>query len=162
MEVLKLKVYTDGSAHPNPGPGGYGIVVVDDDDNLMFTYGHQVDKTTNNEMEMKAILLSLALFGKNDETITVCSDSSYAINSFVKWMPSWQRNGWIKASDNQPPKNLDILQSYYDLITEGYKINLEKVSGHSGNKWNDLADAIATGSVKPTYDRTSIQNLIDF
>ena len=74
---------------------------------------------------------------------TVFSDSAYCVNTFNDWMFRWANNGWIK-SDKQVPENLDLIQAYYDHYQKGYRIELIKVKGHSGNKWNEMADDLAT------------------
>lgn len=141
-------IYTDGSAHPNPGPGGFGVVVCDNNNNIITTYAKQTNNTTNNREEIKAILWTLFNYGKYDEEVIVYSDSNYCVQTFTNWMFSWARNGWIK-SDKKIPENLDLIQAYYDALNAGYKINLKKVKGHAGNKYNELADGLATGKVKP-------------
>ena len=141
-------IYTDGSAHPNPGPGGFGVVVCDDNNNIIHLYSKQTNNTTNNREEIKAILWSLLTYGKSNEEVIVYSDSNYCVQTFTNWMFGWARNGWIK-SDKKIPENLDLIQAYYDALNEGYKINLKKVKGHAGNKYNELADGLATGKVKP-------------
>ena len=141
-------IYTDGSAHPNPGPGGFGVVVCDDNNNIITTYSKQTNHTTNNREEIKAILWSLLTYGKSNEEVIVYSDSNYCVQTFTNWMFGWARNGWVK-SDKKIPENLDLIQAYYNALNEGYKINLKKVKGHAGNKYNELADGLATGKVKP-------------
>ena len=152
-------IYTDGSAHPNPGPGGFGVVVLDNNENLLYTYNKQFkeEKVTNNEMEIKAILYSFLnygvninnpLYGFNDYDIpTVYSDSNYCVQTFNTWMFNWAKNGWIK-SDNKVPENLELIKAYYDWYQKGYRINLQKVKGHANNKWNNMADTLATGKMK--------------
>ena len=148
-------IYTDGSAHPNPGPGGFGVVVLDNNENLLYTYNKQFkeEKVTNNEMEIKAILYSFLNYGVNInnplniEIPTVYSDSNYCVQTFNTWMFNWARNGWIK-SDNKVPENLELIKAYYDWYQKGYRINLQKVKGHANNKWNNMADALATGKMK--------------
>ena len=137
-------IYTDGSAHPNPGPGGYGVVVCDDDGQFIKCYSHQENNTTNNIQELKAIIYATACYGKNYGEVTVYSDSAYAVNTLTSWMFGWQRNNWLK-SDNKVPENLELIQAYYDLWSKGYKINLVKVKGHAGIQENEVADRLATG-----------------
>ena len=150
-------IYTDGSAHPNPGPGGFGVVVLDNDENLLYTYSKQFEgKVTNNEMELKAILYSFLNHGVklNDWNMNVpivYSDSNYCVQTFNDWMFNWARNGWIK-SDKKVPENLDLIQAYYDWYQKGYRIDLRKVKGHVGHKWNEMADGLATGKIKPTKE----------
>lgn len=146
--------YTDGSAHPNPGPGGYGVVGVESEgEKIIFTRSKQYPgPVTNNEMELKAILLVMLKFGHNifDEwgvVPTVYSDSAYCVNIFNDWMFKWAANNWTK-SDGKTPENLELIQAYYNHYMNGYRINLKKVKGHAGDKWNEMADQLATGRLK--------------
>lgn len=152
-KVKKVKIlicYVDGACQgngTNHSKGGYGVVILDDNENLINYYQHFEDNTTNNRQEMKAILYCLINFGNKGFALNVYSDSAYAINTFTSWMYGWERNGWLKAN-GLPPENLDLIKAYYNLIQQGYKINLMKVAGHSGNQWNELADDLATGRKK--------------
>ena len=137
--------YTDGSCSKNPGPGGYGVVVLDNNENFLYNYSKRSEKTTNNREELKAILYCLIKFG--NENPIVFSDSAYAINTYTDWMFRWANNNWIK-SDKKIPENLDLIQTYYDLWQKGYRITLKKVKGHSGNHWNEIADKLAKGELK--------------
>jgi ribonuclease HI len=81
----------------------------------------------------------------------VYSDSNYCVQTFNEWMFNWARNGWIK-SDKKVPENLDLIQAYYDWYQKGYRIDLRKIKGHAGHKWNEMADDLATGKIKPTKE----------
>lgn len=147
-------IYTDGSAHPNPGPGGFGVVVLDNNENLLYTYSKQFEgKVTNNEMELKAILFAYFSHGVKEENDwnnnipIVYSDSNYCVQTFNDWMFRWARNNWIK-SDKKIPENLDLIQAYYEWYQKGYRIELRKVKGHAGQYGNELADKLATGEIK--------------
>ena len=147
-------IYTDGSAHPNPGPGGFGVVVLDNDENLLYTYSKQSADTTNNREELKAILYAFLNHGVklddwNMNVPIVYSDSNYCVQTFNEWMFNWARNGWIK-SDKKTPENLDLIQAYYDWYQKGYRIDLRKIKGHNGHQWNEMADDLATGRIRPT------------
>ena len=155
-----MVIYTDGSCCGNgkaTKSGGYGVVVLDNDENLLYTYSKRCENTTNNREELKAILYSMLKHGVNSnkyefsqiEPPIVYSDSAYCVNTFNEWMFSWARNGWTK-SDKKTPENLDLIQAYYDWYQKGYRIDLRKVKGHSGVKWNEMADKLATGVIKPT------------
>ena len=147
--------YVDGACSKNGSinsSGGYGVVGVEND-TPMYTYSHFVEGTTNNREELKAILWVMINHGiiTNDEWVTVpvvYSDSAYAVNTLNDWMFKWAQNGWIK-SDKKTPENLDLIQAYYDLYKEGYRIDLRKIKGHSGQKWNEVADKLATGTLTP-------------
>lgn len=138
--------YTDGSCSGNPGPGGYGVIVLDNNYNFIDCKYYKDNNTTNNKMELSAILYVLENYGLYNENVTVYSDSSYAINVYTSWMYNWSRNNWLKK-DNKIPENLDIIKKYYNLCQQGYRINLEKVKGHSDNLWNNIVDLLATGTI---------------
>ena len=148
-------IYTDGSAHPNPGPGGFGVIVLDNDEKIQYIYNKQFEKekVTNNQMELKAILYAFLNYGVNINTNEftnnipiVYSDSNYCVQTFNSWMFNWANNGWVK-SDKKTPENLDLIQAYYEWYQKGYRIDLRKVKGHNGVKWNELADLLATGKI---------------
>ena len=145
-----MTFYTDGSAHPNPGPGGYGIVGIEDEKVIFVRSQQYKDPVTNNEMELKAILYVMLNYGEKcddwGQPPIVYSDSAYCVNTFNEWMFNWARRGWIK-SDKQKPENLDLIQTYYDWYKEGYRIDLRKIKGHNGHEWNELADQLATGYI---------------
>ena len=148
-------IYTDGSAHPNPGPGGFGVIVLDNNEKLLYNYNKQFkERVTNNEMELKAILYAFFNYGVkindwNMDVPIVYSDSNYCVQTFNEWMFNWARNGWIK-SDKKVPENLDLIQAYYEWYQKGYRIDLTKIKGHIGHKWNEMADDLATGRIQPT------------
>ena len=77
----------------------------------------------------------------------VYSDSIYSVNTLNDWMFNWAKNNWIK-SDKKTPENLDLIQEYYSLYQSGLRINLKHIKGHNGNKYNELADDLATGKIK--------------
>lgn len=141
-------IYTDGSCRANgkENPvGGWGVVVLDDNKHpIHFEQLNEVHDTTNNRMEMSAIIYAMLMYGKDAEAPIVYTDSAYAYNTFTNWMYNWEKRGWIK-SDNKTPENLDIVKQYFNLEQKGYKIKLEKVKGHSTNEWNNMADELATG-----------------
>ena len=142
MDVIYM--YTDGACKGNPGPGGFGVISVKNKE-VQYKYSESCDNTTNNREELKAILNILEKFGSPDKPVpTVYSDSSYAVNTYNNWMFSWARNGWIK-SDKKVPENLDIIKEYYELIQQGYSINLNHIRGHKGILGNEIADKLATG-----------------
>ena len=139
--------YTDGSASPNPGPGGFGVVQVDTEGNILSTYSSRQDNTTNNEQEMKAILYAACQGVLAKEDVLIYSDSAYAINTFSNWMYNWERNGWIKG-DGKVPENLEVVQAFFE-VSKMIEVAFVKVKGHSKNPFNELADNLATGKVKP-------------
>lgn len=148
-----MTFYTDGSCANNGetnAKGGYGIVGVDDAGSVQFVRAKRADGTTNNREELKAILYVMSNYGVKENNSSkipiVYSDSSYCVNTLNDWMFNWAKKGWIK-SDKKVPLNLDIIKEYYNLYQEGYRIDLKKIKGHAGHKWNELADGLATGRI---------------
>lgn len=141
-------IYTDGSCNYNPGPGGFGVIILDNKENFITYYSERSKNTTNNREELKAILWTFLRFGEpaaaGDDIPIVYSDSAYAINTFTSWMFNWEKNGWIK-SDKKIPENLDLIKPFFEYWKRGYRINLQKVKGHAGCYWNELVDKIAKG-----------------
>lgn len=148
-----ITAFTDGSCRGNPGPGGYGVIILEHDnpnlEDAKVIDTNQVGclKTTNNREEMKAIIWAMRRIGKRFPTPIVYSDSAYCVNSFTLWIDNWRRNGWVRAG-NKPLENLDLIQEYDALLKDGYRIDLKKVAGHSGVKWNEAVDGLATGRLK--------------
>ena len=149
--MYNLTFYTDGSCVNNGkagASGGYGVVGVDDEGRVQFVRARSETGTTNNRQELKAILYVMLNYGvKCDDwgqPPVVYSDSAYCVNTFNEWMFNWARNGWIK-SDKKVPENLDIIKEYYELIQQGYSINLNHIRGHKGIFCNVIADKLATG-----------------
>lgn len=141
-------IYTDGACSANGSAtavGGFGIVVLDDDENLITTHHEQVQNTTNNRMELSAILWAMIKYGNEQPAPVVYSDSAYCVNSLTVWMWGWERKGWLK-SDNTEPENLDLIQAFHTLWLRGYRIDLRKCRGHAGNKWNEMADRLAVAA----------------
>jgi len=151
-----MTIYTDGSCLGNGkavNSGGFGVVVVDKDENLVYTYSKVSENTTNNREELKAILYSFLNYGVKDngdfiQPPIVYSDSAYCVNTFNEWMFNWARNGWINSA-KKTPENIDLIQAYYNWYQQGYRIDLRKIKGHAGYEWNELADQLATGRITP-------------
>lgn len=140
--------YTDGACSGNGNPnasGGWAAICVDlDTDNIIAIGANESIGTTNNRMEMEAIIYAVENRIEGYPLI-IRSDSAYAVNTFNNWIYSWARNGWIK-SDKKTPENLDLVKKYYELIKD-LAVVLEKVPGHKDNKWNNYVDGLATGRI---------------
>ena len=140
-------IYCDGACSGNGNInaiGGFGVVMLDDEEHIIGLYNKQNLNTTNNREELRAILYAMLKYGKTEQPI-VYSDSAYAVNTFNEWMWGWAQRGWIK-SDKKTPENLDLIKAYYDLYHQGYRITLRKCRGHVGDKWNELADKLAVAA----------------
>lgn len=140
-----VKIYTDGACSGNPGPGGWGAVLMFADKTKEI-YGGEPN-TTNQRMELKAVIEALRALKVNDWDITVHSDSAYVVNAFQqKWIDNWQKNGW-KNSKKEAVANQDLWQELIAL-TEKNRVRLEKVKGHAGDEWNERCDQLARQGVK--------------
>ena len=146
--------YTDGSCMGNGkanNAGGFGIVELTDDGTFVSAYAKRSIDTTNNREELKAILRVMLTAGTKvnqdwNQPSIVYSDSAYCVNTFNDWMFRWAKNNWIK-SDKKIPENLDLMKAYYEHYMKGYRIDLRKVKGHNGVKWNEVVDKLATGKI---------------
>ncbi len=140
-----MTIYTDGSCSNNPGPGGFGVIIVENG-KVIHAYRESRNNTTNNRMEMAAILYALENYGSFSPI--VYSDSAYCVNSFTKWISGWKANGWTRTRGKKL-ENLDLIKRYDELISQGKKIDLKKIKGHVGLLYNELADQLATGKITP-------------
>ncbi len=125
------RYYTDGSASPNPGPGGYAVV----HDGRPIALGSEDGETTNIRMEGRALIAALTLAG--DAPCEIYTDSEFWINVITKWAPTWQANGWRKKGG--AIKNLDLVQQVVSLY-QSAEATLVWVRGHVGDEGNELAD----------------------
>lgn len=132
-------IFTDGASRGNPGPGGWGAVVVNGDQ--VTELGGREGITTNNKMEMTAAARGLASVPEG-ETVTVYTDSSYLINGITKWVKGWKSNGW-QTKTKQDVLNRDLWMEL-DELAASRQIKWEYVGGHVGIKGNERCDFIAT------------------
>lgn len=139
-----IKIYTDGSSLGNPGPGGWGMVVVKDD-KIINELGGFEKQTTNNRMELMAVIESFRyLKNSNFSEVEINADSSYVLLGATSWVFNWEKNGW-RTANKKEVLNQDLWKELISLIRNcKTKINWEKVKGHSGHVYNDRADEIAT------------------
>ena len=143
-----MRIYCDGACSGNPGPGGYGVVICDDNDNLLNYYNSHEEYTTNNIQELKGLIYCFLIAQQYPkEQITVYTDSAYALNIYTSWIHNWIANGW-KKSDNKEIKNLNLIQKGYQIFSSLSNISLVKVKGHKNFLGNEFADALATNNKK--------------
>jgi len=144
-----IQIYTDGSSLGNPGPGGWGILIIKNEElgiNNDIELGGGESDTTNNRMELSAVIEALKYVNKNlkNINITIFVDSNYVLNGVTTWIYGWEKNGWRTASKKEV-LNQDLWKELIALVRDSkIKINWEKVKGHSGHIYNDKADEIAT------------------
>lgn len=145
MEKLKkVTIYTDGACSGNPGPGGYGAILIYNGKEKEISGGEK--NTTNNKMEMMAVIKALEVL-KEKCDVEVYSDSAYVVNSINnKWVYSWKKNNWIK-SDKTKAKNIELWEELIRLILF-HNVKFIKVKGHADNEYNNRCDKLAVAESK--------------
>ncbi len=139
-------VFTDGAANPNPGPGGWGAVFVKEGEIVDEAWGHDPD-TTNNRMELTALMRGIALVPEGESAV-VYTDSQLCVNTLTKWASGWEKNGWKRKTGEI--KNLDLVKQLYKQLGLRPELKLEWIRAHSGYRWNEYADALATAYRRDT------------
>ena len=133
-----INIYTDGACSGNPGIGGWGVVILDNGEEIQLNGGDH--NTTNNKMELTAAIKALEYF-KQRKDLIIYTDSKYVKDGIESWIINWKRNGW-KTAAKKPVKNKEMWIALDDLMKK-HNINWEWVKGHAGNKHNEKADYLA-------------------
>ena len=142
--MKEIDIYTDGACSGNPGPGGWGVVLIYQENKKELS-GYQPE-TTNNRMELFAAIQGLSAL-KESCVINLYSDSSYLVNAFEKhWIEKWQRNGW-KNSTKSPVENQDLWKLLLIHVRK-HQVRFIKVKGHSDNQYNNRCDEMAVAAIK--------------
>ena len=132
---MKINIYTDGSSKGNPGKGGYGVIIKALNKTLELSQGYRL--TTNNRMELLAVIIGLESINKDHQTITVTSDSKYVIDSVEKgWVFNWEKKGFTKK------KNPDLWKRFL-IVYRKHNVNFKWIRGHSGHEENERCDQLA-------------------
>ncbi len=137
-----IEIYTDGACSGNPGPGGWGAVLLYKEHKKEIS-GSKKD-TTNNQMELKAVIEALKALKKTSKVI-IYTDSTYVKDGITKWIFNWKKNGW-KSANKKPIKNIEFWQEL-DKESAKHEIEWKWVKGHSGNKYNEIADQLAVSAI---------------
>lgn len=135
-------IYTDGACKGNPGPGGWGALLMSGGQERELFGGAPL--TTNNRMELQAVIEALSALKRPSE-VMLYTDSVYVRSGILQWIHNWKKNGW-KTSDKKPVKNADLWQTL-DQLREGHTIEWHWVKGHADNAGNLRADALANRGV---------------
>ena len=156
---MTVEIYTDGSAKNNGKQGncgGFGLCVIDPDSGssadarILYTYSKRYENTTNNRMELSAIIKALELSTSEykDYLCIIKSDSAYCVNMINEWIYSWHSNGW-KRTGNKEVENLDLVQKIWEYLKIDYpNFRIEKVPGHANIFGNEIADALSTNNIE--------------
>lgn len=143
---IHVRMYTDGACSGNPGPGGWAalLLIKSERGRETITPKGGEKHTTNNRMELTAVIEGLRFIKKNlqakELTVTVVADSSYVING-VEWSKAWVKRNWLSAKE-EPIQNRDLWEQFIELNNE-MEVKFEKVKGHSGNRFNEHVDKMA-------------------
>ncbi len=141
--MKQVTIYADGACSKNPGPGGWGTVLIYED-KVKKLSGFQ-EMSTNNIMELTAVIQGLKAL-KEKCRIEVFTDSKYIVDSVTKWLPGWKRNGWTTSSKKQV-KNL-VLWKELTYLSDLHEIRWNWVKGHSGNLYNEECDKMAKDQIE--------------
>lgn len=133
-------VFTDGASAGNPGPGGWGAVKVVEGRLIAEDRGHEPD-TTNNRMELMAMIAGLKMVDPEEE-IGIFTDSKLVVDTLNSWAAGWERRGWKRKTG--PIANLELVKEAYRLARERPGASIQWIAAHSGYRWNEYADALAT------------------
>ena len=144
-----VEIYTDGACKGNPGVGGWGAVLRFGGTEKELFGG--VPATTNNRMEMTAVIEALRTLTRPCEAV-VFTDSSYVQKGISEWIHGWKRNGW-RTADKKPVKNADLWQTL-DQLAAGHKIEWRWIRGHSGHAENERADVLANRGVDLVFAKS--------
>ncbi len=140
----KVTIYTDGACSGNPGPGGWGAILMYQGNKKEISGGKK--NTTNNEMELTAVIEALKML-KFPCQVDLYSDSAYVVNAFLQnWIGNWIKNNW-KTSSKEPVKNQELWKELYEL-TKTHQVKFIKVKGHSDNEFNNRCDELARNAIE--------------
>ncbi len=139
---MSIIAYTDGACRGNPGPGGWGVILIEDGD-IKKIKGFE-PMTTNNRMELAAAIFALKSIDPALQ-VDLHTDSQYLRKGITEWVFNWQKRGWLTAS-KKPVKNVDLWKELLTL-TQDRKVNWHWVKGHSGDQYNEMADLLANEAI---------------
>tara|TARA_B110000858_G_scaffold14906_1_gene14987 strand:+ start:54 stop:485 length:432 start_codon:yes stop_codon:yes gene_type:complete len=137
-----INIYTDGACSGNPGPGGWGAYI--DNAGLVTELSGREEDTTNNRMELKAVIEALNSF-TSKTNLNLYTDSKYVMDGSSKWIENWKKNGW-KTAQKKAVKNQDLWIEL-DKLVHFHQIHWVWVKGHDGNLGNERADYLATSAI---------------
>ena len=140
----EVTIYTDGACSGNPGPGGWGAILMLGENRKEISGGSE--NTTNNIMELTAVIEALKIL-KRPCKVNFYSDSAYVVNAFLqKWIYGWMKKGW-KTASGDPVKNKELWQELYGL-TKIHEVTFNNVKGHADNEFNNRCDEMAVAESK--------------
>ena len=146
MDDKLIQIFTDGACRGNPGPGGWGAILICGDYTKQIKGGSLL--TTNNVMELTAVIKALELL-KNKSIVEITTDSTYVKDGITKWIFNWKQKGW-KTANKKPVKNKDLWIKL-DLLSSQHETTWKWVRGHTGHTENEIADQLANQGIDDLY-----------
>ena len=140
--MKRVTIYTDGSCEGNPGPGGFATIIEEEGETRDVTGGEP--RTTNNRMELKAVIAGLAALEETSQ-VRIVTDSQYVAKGMTSWIHGWRRKGW-KTASGSPVKNRELWEEL-DALAKRHRVQWEWVRGHDGHPGNERADTLAKEAV---------------
>lgn len=140
--MSRVELYTDGACSGNPGPGGWGALLIYGEHRKELNGGEPA--TTNNRMELQAVIEGVRAL-KRQLPVTIYTDSTYVMKGITEWIEGWKRKGWMTAA-RKPVKNEDLWREL-EAALEGHEVEWRWVKGHSGDPGNEAADALARAGI---------------
>lgn len=137
---MQVMIYTDGAAKGNPGRGGFGTLLVSGVNKKSISQGYRM--TTNNRMELLAVIVGLRALKKPNTLVTVVSDSKYVVDTVTKgWLTSWRKKNYAGK------KNADLWEAYYQ-VAKNHQVNFKWIKGHNGHAENEFCDQLAVAAAE--------------
>lgn len=147
MDTQEIVIYTDGGCSGNPGPGGWGVVIIADGEARQSSGGER--ETTNNRMELTAAIMALSAVRGTPafagRPVSVYSDSQYVRNGISTWIRGWKKNGW-RTAGRQPVKNRDLWERL-DELNSALAPSWHWVKGHAGIEYNEVCDSLCRAEI---------------
>ena len=147
--MTEVSIYTDGACSGNPGPGGYGVILISGANRRALSGGEA--ETTNNRMELTAVIVGLSAL-KRRCSVTLYSDSKYVVDMVERgWLARWRANGW-KRTKTEAAKNIDLLERLWELL-QAQQVKFVWVRGHADNALNNRCDELAVAAAAQAAKR---------
>lgn len=140
---MSITIYTDGACSGNPGPGGWGAILCWNDHEKEISGGE--GETTNNRMEMMAVIEALKALKHNKAPVTIYTDSKYVLQGATEWLEGWKARGW-KSANKKPVKNQDLWEQI-DSLLKDHSVHFIWVKGHNGHEMNERVDKLAVSAI---------------
>ena len=143
LSKSKIEIYTDGACSGNPGPGGFAAILIYNNRKKVISGFERL--TTNNRMELRAIIEALKVIKNRNIPVIIYTDSTYVQKGITQWLENWKKRGFKKV------KNIDLWKQLDSLLQSFSHVEVRHIKGHSGNEYNELVDSIAKSKIKENY-----------